>query len=105
MAEAVEARVVVVQPAGWTFSVQAGQSVLEAALAVGISLPSSCRNGTCRACRCQIKSGVVHYRVDWPGLSLDEKEAGETLPCVAVPCTDLVLFVPGATRQVPAAGQ
>ena len=91
-----ETHVVTVQPGGWSFPVNPGESVLEAALAAGIELPHSCRNGTCRACRCQMLSGQVSYRIEWPGLSLDEKEAGETLPCVALSCTDLVLLVPDA---------
>jgi ferredoxin len=37
-------------PSGLTAPADAGQSLLEAALAAGIRLPSSCRNGTCRAC-------------------------------------------------------
>lgn len=76
-------------PLGATVPVAPGQSLLEAALAAGISLPRSCRNGTCRACRCQMLSGAVRYRIDWPGLSPDEREAGEILPCVALPGTDV----------------
>ena len=88
--------VVTVQPGGWSFPINPGESLLEAALAAGVELPHSCRNGTCRACRCQMLRGQVSYRVAWPGLSLDEKEAGETLPCVALACTDVVLDVPTA---------
>jgi ferredoxin len=76
-------------PLGTTVPVAPGQSLLEAALAAGVSLPRSCRNGTCRACRCQMLSGAVRYRIDWPGLSPDEREAGEILPCVALPGTDV----------------
>lgn len=76
-------------PLGATVPVAPGQSLLEAALAAGVSLPRSCRNGTCRACRCQMLSGAVRYRIDWPGLSPDEREAGEILPCVALPGTDV----------------
>ena len=77
---------------------------MEAALAAGISLPRSCRNGTCRACRCQMLSGAVRYRIDWPGLSLDEREAGEVLPCVALPAQaleDVVIEAPLAQRLPP----
>jgi len=72
-------------PLGVTVPVAPGQSLLEAALAAGVSLPRSCRNGTCRACRCQMRSGAVRYRIDWPGLSPDERDAGDILPCVALP--------------------
>jgi ferredoxin len=81
-------------PSGLTAPVDAGQSLLEAALAAGIRLPSSCRNGTCRACFCRIEAGQVRYRVDWPGLSLEEKAEGWTLPCVALPLGDVTLLQP-----------
>lgn len=76
-------------PLGVTVPVAPGQSLLEAALAAGVSLPRTCRNGTCRACRCQMRSGAVRYRIDWPGLSPDERDAGDILPCVALPGTDV----------------
>jgi ferredoxin len=62
-----------------------GQSLLEAAQAGGIRLPRSCRNGSCRACRCKLLHGQVHYRVEWPGLLAEEKAEGWILPCVALP--------------------
>lgn len=91
-------------PSGWCFQVQPGQSILEAALAAGIELPRSCRNGTCRACMCQMSAGEVRYRIEWPGLSLDEKEEGMVLPCVALPVTDLVLVAPSALRSASRRG-
>lgn len=89
-------------PLGVTVPVAPGQSLLEAALAAGVSLPRSCRNGTCRACRCQMLSGAVRYRIDWPGLSADERDAGDILPCVALPEAEgvnIVIEVPLAQRQ------
>ena len=80
-----------VAPMGWVLAASADQPVLHSALAAGIELPSSCRNGTCRACLCQLASGQVRYRIDWPGVSLDEKREGWILPCVAYPESDLVL--------------
>ena len=70
--------------------------VLLSAEAAGISLPSSCRNGTCRTCLCRMRSGSVRYLVEWPGLSADEKRDGDILTCVAVPLSDLVLEAPAA---------
>lgn len=83
---------------GWTFEAAAPATVLEAAERAGIRLPSSCRNGTCRTCLCRLDSGTVHYKIDWPGVSLDEKRAGYILPCVALADTDLVLEAPAARR-------
>lgn len=78
-------------PSGQAFSVAAGQTILEAAALAGLQLPSSCRNGTCRACLCRPIEGKVVYRVDWPGLSAQEKSDGWILPCVAVPVSNLVV--------------
>ena len=74
---------VLVQPSGLRFDAEAGTPVLLAAQAAGIKLPSSCRNGTCRACMCLMLEGSVVYGIEWPGLSRDEKEEGWILPCVA----------------------
>ncbi|CAB3655445.1 MAG: 2Fe-2S iron-sulfur cluster-binding protein [Achromobacter pulmonis] len=74
---------VLVQPAGLRFEADADTTLLAAAQAAGIKLPSSCRNGTCRACMCLLLAGQVAYRIEWPGLSRDEKDEGWILPCVA----------------------
>jgi ferredoxin len=91
--------IVTLLPSGWQFRVPDGESVLEAAEAAGIELPSSCRNGTCRTCLCRKERGEVRYLVEWPGLSFDEKRDGDILPCVAVPLSDLVLHAPLARRR------
>lgn len=88
---------VTVQPAGWRFSAPSGVSLLTAAQAAGIRLARSCRNGTCRACLCHLRTGKVRYSIDWPGLSADEKAEGCILPCVAQPLSDVVIDAPGAT--------
>lgn len=87
-----------IEPAQLSCTVAEGQSLLEAALLAGIDLPRSCRNGTCRACLCRIESGQVRYRVEWPGLSPDEKDEGCVLPCVALPLSDVVLKAPSVRR-------
>ena len=92
------AYLITVFPGGWTFPARADQTLLAAAEAAGIVLPSSCRNGTCRTCLCQLESGTVRYLVEWPGLSLDEKREGAVLPCVAVATCDLGLLAPAARR-------
>jgi ferredoxin len=69
----------------------ANQTLLASAATAGFALPSSCRNGTCRACLCRILSGTVTYRIEWPGVSAEEKRDGFILPCVAYPATDVVL--------------
>jgi len=39
-----------IEPLGREVVVEDGASLMEAAARAGIRLPSSCRNGTCRAC-------------------------------------------------------
>ena len=77
-----------------SFSAPADMPLLQAAeLAgtAGLTMSSSCRNGTCRTCICQLAEGKVTYRIEWPGLSLDEKREGLILPCVAYPVSDVVI--------------
>jgi len=76
------------------FEAQAGQSILQAALAREVALPRSCRNGTCRACICKLEAGEIAYRIEWPGLSSEEKAEGWILPCVAEARSDLSLHLP-----------
>jgi ferredoxin len=76
---------------GMQFNAAPGQSLLEAARMAGIALPNSCRNGTCRTCMCKLHQGHVEYRIEWPGLSREEKAEGYILPCVAYAQSDLVL--------------
>lgn len=86
-----------IEPGGWQVLVPAGQSLLQAALAAGVRLPSSCRNGSCRACLARLLSGRIHYQIDWPGLLAEEKTDGWILPCVACADSDLVIDAPAAT--------
>lgn len=79
------------------FSASTGQALLHSAADAGHVLPSSCRNGTCRVCISQLRSGQVAYRIEWPGLLPEEKAAGLFLPCVAYPLTDLVIRVGDST--------
>jgi ferredoxin len=85
-----------IEPLGREFDAPAHLTLLEAATAARLRLPRSCRNGTCRTCMCRLASGRVSYRIEWPGLTKEEKAEGLVLPCVAVAETDLVLTVPDA---------
>ncbi len=93
---------VLVRPAGLRFDAPAGTSVLLAAQAAGVRLPSSCRNGTCRACMCLMLEGAVVYGIERPGLSPDEKEEGWILPCVAQAASALEIQAPLAAPIEPA---
>jgi ferredoxin len=85
-----------VLPENLQFDVEGDLTLLEAAEMSRVQLPSSCRNGTCRTCICQLVSGEVTYTVAWPGLSAEEKAEGLVLPCVAQPVSNVVLLHPAA---------
>ena len=76
---------------GPAFAARADGPVLRSAEAAGWTLPSSCRNGTCRTCMQRLAGGRVHYAIDWPGVLAEERREGWFLPCVAHPDSDLVL--------------
>lgn len=86
-------------PGDWRFDALRDQPLLLSAAQAGVILPSSCRNGTCRTCICRMTAGQVHYRIAWPGLSLEEKRAGYILPCVAYPDSDVTLERGAARRD------
>jgi ferredoxin len=90
-----------IDPMGWRVRVPANQPLMTGARADGIELPSSCRNGTCRTCICRLVSGEIAYRIDWPGLSADEKREGWILPCVAHALSDVVVLAPKAASLRP----
>jgi ferredoxin len=81
--------------AGVSFQAPESATVLAAARDAGVSMLSSCRNGTCRACIARLGEGRVTYRIEWPGLSAEEKVDGYFLPCVAYPASDLVVSALG----------
>lgn len=89
---------ILLYPGGLAFTAAPDASILKAAEAAGVELPSSCRNGTCRTCICRLRSGQVAHTIEWPGLSFDEKREGYILPCVAVALGDLEIEAPLARR-------
>ena len=83
-----------VTPTGHTFAAPANQTLLQSAELAntpGLQMANSCRNGTCRTCVCQLVKGEVAYRIEWPGLSPEEKRERFILPCVAYPVSDVVI--------------
>jgi ferredoxin len=94
---------VVIEPQGWRFDAPDALSLLASAQLAGIRLPSSCRNGMCRTCICRLLNGSVGYRIEWPGLSADERKDGFILPCVAYPQSDLIIDVPNASTLLQSA--
>ncbi|NKB16256.1 MAG: 2Fe-2S iron-sulfur cluster binding domain-containing protein [Sphingomonadales bacterium] len=48
---------VTVLPTGQTFEVMGDETLLEAGLRAGLSLPYGCSNGTCGQCKCRVTQG------------------------------------------------
>jgi len=95
---------VTIQPSGHQFSVERGQTVLEAALAAGLNLPYGCRNGACGACKGKVLSGRVdHGEAQAGALSNEDRKQGLALFCCAKPLEDLVIEVReiAAVKDIP----
>ena len=73
-----------------TFPCRSDQSVLAAAEAAGVPLPSSCCSGVCTTCAARITQGSVH-QPDAMGVKEELKQEGYALLCVAFPTSDLTL--------------
>ncbi|WP_332815923.1 CDP-6-deoxy-delta-3,4-glucoseen reductase [Ramlibacter sp.] len=88
---------VTVQPSGRTFSANADEALLAAAIRQGIGMPYGCKDGACGSCKCRKLEGeVVHRAHQSKALSAEEEAAGYVLTCSAFALTDVVL----ESRQV-----
>jgi CDP-4-dehydro-6-deoxyglucose reductase len=101
---------ITVLPSGREFDCPASQSVLEAALHMGVTLPHGCRNGACGSCKGRVLQGRVrHGEHAQAALSAEEEAQGLALFCCAHAQTDLHIEVRVATaldgvvpRKMPA---
>jgi len=75
----------------YTFSCRPDQTVLAAAEAAGVPLPSSCCSGVCTTCAARISRGSVEQS-DAMGVRQELREQGFALLCVAYPRSDLELL-------------
>lgn len=81
-----------IQPSGHQFSIAANETILEAALKQGYTLPYSCRDGVCGACKGKVLAGKVDYgKYQASTLTEAERDAGIALFCCAKPLSDLTL--------------
>lgn len=87
-------RVVRLEPSGHTFTVEPGETLLEAALRQNIGLPYGCRNGACGSCKGLLRAGELEYD-DYQERALHaaERAAGKALTCCTHPLTDIVFEV------------
>lgn len=85
---------ITLKPGDHTISAEGGESILDAALRQGYTLPYGCRNGACGACKGKVLEGSVDYG-DYQESALKEAEklAGMALFCCARPATDVVVEV------------
>lgn len=94
------------RPYGIHIQVEAGQTLLEAALQQGVAFPHSCTVGTCASCKCHLLSGEVKPIVDFGyTLSKEELQAGYVLACQSVPLTSVVIEVEAAGADAPPASE
>lgn len=70
-----------------SFSCRDDETILEAALAAGINIPYSCRQGNCKSCVVKKLSGEIDYAKD----ELFQESEQDIVSCQAYPLTDIVL--------------
>ncbi|HMV17524.1 MAG TPA: CDP-6-deoxy-delta-3,4-glucoseen reductase [Rhodocyclaceae bacterium] len=93
---------VTLQPGAHQFAASADETLLQSALAAGLLLPYSCRDGACGVCKGKVVSGRVDLgRYSESSLTASERAQGMALMCCARPLTDLELEV----RQVNLVGE
>jgi len=81
-----------IQPSGHTFPINADETILEAAIKHGYTLPYSCRDGVCGTCKGKVISGqVTHEQYQEGALNEVEKAAGMVLFCRAKPTSDIII--------------
>ncbi len=66
-----------------------GESVLEAALRIGLDAPYACQGGSCCTCRALLENGKVEMTVNY-ALSASEVKQGYILTCQSHPTTPIV---------------
>ncbi len=82
---------IIIENTYYRVMVNAGESILEAALRSGLDLPFSCMSGSCASCRAKLLAGQVTL-VDQSTLSDEEIKAGFCLTCVGYPLSDDVII-------------
>jgi CDP-4-dehydro-6-deoxyglucose reductase len=81
-----------VQPSRHSFLAESGETILDAALRQGLSLPYGCRDGVCGTCRGKVLAGQIeHGRAQLEVLSDADRQAGLALFCCAMARSDLCI--------------
>ena len=86
-----------VLPSGRSFTANADETLLAAAIRQGIGLPYGCKDGACGSCKCKKLEGTVtHGAHQLKALSAEEEASGFILTCCGVAHSDVVF----ESRQV-----
>jgi CDP-4-dehydro-6-deoxyglucose reductase len=79
-------------PSNHSFPIEADETILDAGLKHGYTLPYSCRDGACGVCKGKVLQGTVdHGRSQAHALNDAEKAQGLALFCCAKPLSDLTI--------------
>ncbi len=95
---------ITVQPSGRQFNAASDETLLDAALRQGLTLPHGCKDGACGSCKGKVLSGTVdHGKSQEHALKADERAAGMALYCCATAKSDLVIECRqlGALNDIP----
>jgi CDP-4-dehydro-6-deoxyglucose reductase len=83
---------VTIRSSNHTFTVNEGETVLDAALREGVIIAYGCRNGACGTCKGKLVEGKLDYGTYQEHALPDaERDAGMALFCQARPLSDLVV--------------
>ncbi|MCH4562916.1 2Fe-2S iron-sulfur cluster-binding protein [Halomonas sp. EGI 63088] len=92
-----------IKTAGTAVTVEAGETVLDAALAAGIAYPHSCQAGRCGACKSRLVDGEIEMLPQTRfSLSEEERDAGLVLACRALPRSDCTIAWLGDDEELAA---
>lgn len=94
---------ITVRPSQRQFEAGADETILEAALRQGLTLPYGCRDGACGSCKGRLIEGRIAYGKTEPrALSVAEQVTGVALLCCARAETDLVIEARiGSANDIP----
>ncbi|MEQ1814363.1 MAG: CDP-6-deoxy-delta-3,4-glucoseen reductase [Candidatus Nitrotoga sp.] len=83
---------IVIKPSNHSFSMEGDETILEAGLHHGYTLPYSCRDGVCGTCKGRVLEGTVIYgKHQESTLTEAEKALGMALFCRARPTSNLII--------------
>src|SRR6185369_12995151 len=95
---------ITIQPSGREFAAEADETLLDAALRHGLTLPYGCKDGACGVCKGKVLDGSVdHGTAQLHALKEEEKAAGLALYCCAKAQSDLVIECKqlGSVNDIP----